>query len=119
MRIFELFEDNINYNFTNQHWQIRSDEAPYAFKSEKERVVLKNVVPYVDHNAYENGKKIYAYLQGTVVDNNVDFSNYKPMPVKFVKGDLNNPFVHIPNSSPVKHADYMLFYKNTVTAYYK
>ncbi len=120
MRIYDIIsEEKVNYNFRNQHWQIRSDDSDNAFLSEVPKIILQDARPYVDYDAHEEGKKVYAYLQGTVVTDPPDFSEYTAYPIKFVKDELSHPFVYIHNNRPVKRADYIVFDKNTVTAYLK
>ena len=119
--IEQIDEEKLNYNHNNQHWQVRGDDEKHSFRGEKERVVLKNPSPYVDHEAHADGKRVYAYMQGEVVhkEHEPDLSNHHSHPVKFVRGDTEHPFVHAETGKPFKQADYMVFHKNQVTAYHK
>lgn len=119
MRSFEFVEDKINYNFTNQHWQIRSDDPGHRFKTEQPQVVVKNAVPYVDHDDYDAGKKIYAYIQGDVVRGPLDTDQYLVRPIKFVWGNTRTPFVHTDDDTAFERADYVVFDGRQVVAYYK
>lgn len=112
-------EEKINYNHTNQHWQVRGDDTHHSFKHELSKVILKDAKPYVDHDAHESGKRVYAYLQGNVVKKTPDLSAHRELSVKFNRGDLESPFIHAHDNSPVRKADYVVFDKNKIRAYYK
>lgn len=114
-----LNEEKINYNHHTQHWQVRGDDSNHTFKDEREKVILKNPRSYVDHDAHEQGKKVYAYMHGEVVKHEPDLSRHRPHPVKFVRGDTQHPFVHAKTNKPLKSPEYVVFHKNTVTAYHK
>lgn len=115
----KLNEEKINYNHTNQHWQVRGDDDKHTFKHEQEKVIIKNAAPYVDHDAHEAGKRVYAYMQGSVQRNEPDLSNHTAHPIHFQRDNVEHPFVHTHDGSPVRHADYVVFHKNKATAYYK
>lgn len=114
-----LDEEKLNYNHTNQHWQVRSDDESHTFRHERERVILKNPKPHIDHDAHEAGKRVYAYMQGDIMRDEPDLSKHKSHPVKFVPGDTDHPFVHAHTGKPFKAPDYMVFHKNAVTAFHK
>lgn len=119
MRSFEFVEDKINYNFLNQHWQIRSDDPTHRFKTEQPRVVVKDAVPYVDYDAHDAGKKIYAYIQGDVVRGTPNTRGYQARPIKFVRDNTHTPFVHTDDGSRFERADYVVFDGRQIMAYYK
>ena len=118
-KTFLIREEKINYNHTNQQWQVRGDDEHHTFKSEHPKVVIKHAEPHVDHDAHESGKKVYAYLKGKVVDKHPDLSKHHARTVKFNRGNIDHPFSHEDDNSPVNKADYVVFHKNKVTAYYK
>lgn len=110
-------EEKINYNHFTKEWQVRGDEDHHPFKYQQSRVVLQGAKPYVDQGAHEGGKKLYAYLQGKVA---------KDIPkghirrgLTFQPGNLDHPFVHSDDGSPVTHADYVEFTGKNVVAHYK
>ena len=121
MKTFKSFnEEKINYNHMKQHWQIRGDESGHPLKSERERVVLQGAKPHVDHDAHLEGKKLYAYMHGSVVrGQEPNLTHHTSHPVKFIRGDTHTPFVHAHTGEPFHGSDYMVFHKNQITAYHK
>jgi hypothetical protein len=109
-------EDKINYNHTNQHWQVRDDKDQH-FKYERPHVIIKQAQPHVDHDAHEAGKRVHVFMKGDKADH-VPTGHHK-REIKFNRGNLDHPFIHADDSSPVHHADYVEFHHNKVYAHYK
>ncbi len=119
MKSFSAFvqEDMVNYNHTNQQWQLRHDDKGHGFKSEHSRVILKDAVPHVDHDAHEAGKRVYAYMHGTPVKSIPE--KHKKREIKFNPNNIDHPFIHKDDHSPVTHANYVEFDGRNVYAHYK
>jgi len=118
MKTFRQFsEDMVNYNHTNQHWQLRHDSEGHGLKGEHPHVILKGARPHVDHDAHEAGKRVYAYMHGTPAKSVPAGHNKRP--IKFQPGNAEHPFVHKDDNTPVKHADYVEFHGREVHAHYK
>jgi hypothetical protein len=113
----QIREDMVNYNHTNQHWQLRHDSEGHGLKAEHPHVILKDASPHVDYDAHEAGKRVYTYMHGTPTKA-VPKGHIK-REIKFVRGDIEHPFVHVDDNSPVKHAHYVEFHGNKVHAHYK
>jgi hypothetical protein len=115
MSFLEFAEEMVNYNHTNQHWQVRSNA--HIFKGEHPHVILKDAKPYVDHDAHEEGKRVYAYMHGTPTKESP--KNTIKRAIKFNPGNTEHPFVHKDDGTPVKHAHYVEFHGREVHAHYK
>lgn len=113
----QMREDMVNYNHTNQHWQLRHDSEGHGLKGEHPHVILKDARPHVDHDAHEAGKRVYAYMHGTPAKS-VPAGHVK-REIKFVRGDAEHPFVHKDDGTPVKNAHYVEFHGSQVHAHYK
>jgi hypothetical protein len=116
---FNLNEEMINYNAAKGTWQVRSNSEPFRYMYERTTVLIQNVDVFVDEDAIEQGKRIYAYLRGDVVRNNPDLSDYTPFPIKYNKGDQDHPFINSESGKVVTNMDYALFDKSGVTGYVK
>jgi hypothetical protein len=121
MKTFKQFfiEDVVNYNHHNQAWQVRGDSEHYPFKGEHKHVIMKDVEPHVDYDAHESGKRLYAYLKGNHTKDVPTSATHKQRPIKFQKDNIDHPFVHTDDNSPVKKAHYVEFKGNSVIAHYK
>lgn len=119
MKTFKQFinEELVNYNHTTSSWQVRHDKTK-IMKYEHPSVFMKHVSPHVDYDAHEDGKRVYAYLQGTE-SKKPNLTNHTKREVKFNRGSLDKPFVHADDNSKVEKADYVEFKGNKVHAYYK
>jgi hypothetical protein len=117
MTFRQMLEDMVNYNHTNQHWQVRHDSPGHVFKGEHPHVILKNAKPHVDHDAHEEGKRVYAYMHGTPTKETPQ--NTIKRAIKFNPGNTEHPFVHKDDGTPVKHAHYVEFHGREVHAHYK
>lgn len=115
----QIREEKVNYNNHTVAWQVRGDDDKHTFKDERERVVLHNVKPHVDHDAHAAGKKVYAYLKGKISHDEPDEKEHTSHPVKFNPGNTQHPFVHATTGEPLHHADYVVFHKKQVTAFHK
>jgi hypothetical protein len=112
----EFSEEMVNYNHTNQHWQIRHDAPGHIFKGEHPHVILKDAKPHVDYDAHDEGKRVYAYMHGTPTKETP--KNTVRRAIKFT-GNTEHPFVHKDDGTPVKHAHYVEFKGREVHAHYK
>jgi hypothetical protein len=110
-------EDMVNYNHVNQHWQLRHDSEGHGFKSEHPHLILKDGRPHVDYDAHEAGKRVHAYIHGTPAKSIP--AGHTKREIKFNPGNLDHPFIHKDDNSPVTHAHYVEFNGKTVHAHYK
>jgi hypothetical protein len=113
----KLREEMVNYNHTNQHWQIRNDTVGHTFKNEQSHVILKDAKPHVDHEAHEAGKKVHTFMHGTPVT--LVPKDHTKREIKFNAGNTDQPFIHKDDSSPVIRANYVEFKGRQVYAHYK
>ena len=111
-------EELVNYNHLKHAWQVRNDDN-YSIRHEKDNVILRNPEPYIDDDAYIDGKRIYAYMKGAEVKQEPDLSGYKQHPIKFVPDDRDYPFVHMETGEPIENAEYAVFKKHNAYLYTK
>jgi hypothetical protein len=113
----KLREEMVNYNHTNQHWQIRHNAVGHTFKKEQSHVILKDAKPHVDHEARDEGKKVHTYMNGTPVASIP--KGHTKREIKFNAGNTEHPFIHKDDNSPVTRANYVEFKGRQVYAHYK
>lgn len=113
-----MLEAKTNYNNHTKHWQVRGDDDKHTFKHEKPKVILKDAKPHVDHDAHDEGKKVFAYMKGHEVHHEPDLSKHTSHPVKFQRNSVH-PFVHGHTGAPFHGADYVVHDEHGTTAYHK
>jgi hypothetical protein len=98
-------ELSVNRNNTVHQWQLRNDNN-FGFIKEVPNIILKNVKVVIDQDSYDNGKQIFAYLQGDQT-NDIPEDMYK-FPIKYQRNSAY-PFIDKSTGEPIENIDYVKF----------
>lgn len=100
-----VYELLVNRNTVVHKWQLRGDKN-FGLIDEVPSVVLKNVSVAIDQNAYDNDRKIFAYLQGDRT-NNIP-QGLEAFPIGY-RRNSEYPFIDKSTGEPIMHVDYVEF----------
>lgn len=95
----------INRNTTVHKWQLRNDKN-FGLIDEVPSVVLKNVNVAIDHDAYDENRRVFAYLQGDKT-NEVP-QDLEPFPIGYQRNG-HHPFIDKSTGEPIETVDYVSF----------
>ena len=101
----KVSELSVNRNTTVHKWQLRSDKN-FGLINEVPSVILKNVSVSIDQNAYDNDRKIFAYLQGEKTDSVP--RGLKSFPIVYQRNGTY-PFIDKSTGDPIENVAYVEF----------
>jgi len=98
-------------------WQIRTDDQKLI--GDDIRVILKNVIVRTDLDAFNSGKKVFAYLRGTRIKDLPNFEGMQSYKLGY-RRNLDSPFFIVGTNDPFITSDFVVFgMDGSVTAYIK
>ena len=110
-----LDDDLVNRGFDS--WQIRNDDQKLI--GDDIKVILKDVIVRTDVDAFNAGKKVFAYLRGTRIKDLPNFESMDSYKVWY-RRNLDAPFFNAETKEPFVTADFIVCgMDGSVTAYTK
>lgn len=95
----------INRNTSVHKWQLRNDKT-LGLIDEVPSVMLKNVTVSIDHDSYDQNRRIFAYLQGDKT-NNIP-QGLEGFPIGYQR-NVEYPFINKITGEPINNLDYASF----------
>jgi hypothetical protein len=98
-------ELSVNRNVNMHKWQLRNDQN-FKLSGEVASIILKNVTVAIDEQAYDQGRSIFAFLQGERT-NNIP-AGLTEFPIAYRRNSVY-PFIDKRTGEPIERVDYVKF----------